>query len=106
MIKFVVLFHHPTDIEFFENAYNDFLALTERMPDILRRQVAHALGSPGGQAPYYRVLELYFESEGVMRDALTSPAGQEAGLELARFGEGKIQMMYAEVYEEAGGQTN
>lgn len=105
MIKFIVFFNHPQDIDKFENAYNDFLALVERMPDIQRRQIVHAIGSPTGQAPYYRIMEIYFETEQQMRDSLTSAPGQEAGLELARLGEGAFQMMFAEVYEEAGGKT-
>lgn len=105
MIKFIVMFNHPEDMDKFENAYNDFLALVERMPDIQRRQVVHVTGSPMGEAPYYRIMEIYFDSEEQMRESLTSKPGQEAGLELARLGEGAFQMMYAEVYEEAGGKT-
>ena len=105
MIKFVVQFRQPTDMNNFENAYNDFLALVENMPNIVRRQVVHITGSPLGQSPYYRALELYFDTVDTMRAALMTPAGQEAGNELARFAENSFEVFFAEVFEEAGGST-
>src|SRR6185295_15375452 len=62
MVKFMVTFRKPQNSPVFENAYNDFLALVERMPYITRRQVVTVLGSPVGEAPYYRILETYYES--------------------------------------------
>ena len=105
MLKFAVMFRQPNDIEAFENVYNDFLALIERMPNIVRRQVVHVLGSPSGAPPYYRVLEIYFESQGHMQYALMSATGQEAGNELSRFEPGSFDVMFSEVFEESGGQT-
>lgn len=106
MWKFMVLFRSPTgDAEQFENTYNDFLALVERMPAIERRQVVHIAGSPVGVPAYTRALELYFQSREQMESSLLSSAGQEAGKELNRFPPGSFDVMFAEVYEEAGGST-
>jgi uncharacterized protein (TIGR02118 family) len=106
MIKFVIAFRQPQRLELFENAYNDLLALVERMPGIERRQVVNVLASPSGEAPYYRLLELYFSDQAGMSAALRSTAGQEAGAELGRrFEGGTYQSFYAEVYEENGGST-
>lgn len=105
MIKFMILFGQPEDAESFENVYQDFLALAERMPNILRRQVAHVTGSPQGTPEIYRVLELYFESTETQTEALMSPAGQEAGAELARLPSASVQLLFTDVYEEAGGST-
>jgi uncharacterized protein (TIGR02118 family) len=105
MIKFVVMFRQPEDMTVFENAYNDFLALVERMPSIKRRQVVHVLGSPMGNAPYHRLLEIYFDTEDLLKASLMSPQGQEAGNELARFKQGSFDVQFAEVYEEEGGNT-
>lgn len=104
MIKFVVMFRQMDD-EDFDNAYHDFLALVERMPDIQRRQAVHVIGSPQGAPPYQRGLEIYFETEEILRAALMSKAGQEAGNELGRFAEGSFDVYFSEVYEEGGGQT-
>jgi len=105
MIKFMILFHQPTDPDTFENVFQDFLALIERMPNILRRQVVHVTGSPQGLPQYYRILELYFESPASQQEALMSPIGQEAGKELSRLPEGSTELLFADVYEEDGGST-
>jgi len=106
MVKFMIGFQKPRSLSMFENAYNDLLALVERMPDIQRRQVVNVLGSPAGDPPFYRILEIYFESKEALEASLRSPAGQEAGAELGRrFVVGTYQAFFAEVYEEEGGQT-
>lgn len=105
MIKFVVAFRKPQNLDDFENTYNDFLALVERMPNVQRRQVVHITGSPQGEPVYHRILETYYETDALLRQALMSKEGQEAGNELARFEEGSFDVYFAEVYEEAGGST-
>jgi uncharacterized protein (TIGR02118 family) len=106
MVKFIITFSTPNNVDVFEKAYNDLLALVERMPNIARRQVVNVLGSPIGEAAFYRILEIYFDSVEQMEASLRSPAGQETGAELGRrFTSGKYSAFYAEVYEETGGST-
>jgi uncharacterized protein (TIGR02118 family) len=105
MVKLMILFRHPANLETFENRYNDFLALIERVPEITRRQVISVTGSPQGESPYYRVLEVYFADEAQMRASLNTPAGQEAGSELFKFPKSTFETLFADVYEEAGGRT-
>lgn len=101
----MILFQQPTDPDTFENNFQDFLALIERMPNILRRQVVHITGSPQGTPQYYRILEIYFESVNQQQEALMSKIGQETGKELSRFPAGSVELLFAEVYEEDGGST-
>lgn len=103
MLKFMMMFQIPDDEATFENSYNDFLALVERMPFIKRRQVVLALGSPMGEPPYYRILEIYFDGQRELETSLMSFSGQEAGKELGRFG-GKVHVMIAEVFEDGAPQ--
>lgn len=105
MVKFVVQFNRPANPDAFENTYNDFLALVERMPSVQRRQVNSVLGSPLGETPLYRVLEVYFDDYPQMNASLRSPAGQEAGGELRRLPAGSFSMYFTDVFEEAGGFT-
>ncbi len=105
MIKFMIVFNQAEEAENFETVYQDFLALAERMPNILRRQVVHVTGSPQGSPEIYRILELYFESTKMQTEALLSPAGQEAGSELSRLPKDSYQLLFADVYEEEGGTT-
>jgi len=104
-VKFVIQFNRPEDHEAFENVYNDFLALVERMPNITRRQVNAILGSPFGESRLYRLLEVYFEDYEQLNAALRTHARQEAGGELRRLPAGSFEMVFADVYEEAGGKT-
>ncbi len=101
----MVMFHRPGNLVDFEDAYNAFLALVEQMPNIRRRQVVDILGSPSGVARYYRILEVYFDDQQTMRNALKSQEGQLAGAALGRFRPGSVEMLFADVYEEEGGQT-
>jgi uncharacterized protein (TIGR02118 family) len=105
MFKFMMFFHHPANQDHFEDSYNDLLALVERMPNVQRRQVISVVGSPIGNPPYYRILEVYFDDRQQMEAALMSPAGQEAGGQIMTFPDGTFEMIFAEVYEEAGGST-
>jgi uncharacterized protein (TIGR02118 family) len=106
VFKFMIVFKHPNDSDRFENTCNDLLALIERIPDVRRRQVIHVVGSPQGASPYYRILEVYFDSSDALQTALLSTQGQEAGGELQKFPANSFEMVFAEVYEESGGSTS
>lgn len=105
MVKFMILFKIPADIEAFETVYNDFLALVERIQNVRRRQVITITGSPLGTTDLYRILEVYFDDEAAMTAALRTQAGQEAGGELRRFPPKTFELLFANIYEEAGGST-
>lgn len=107
MYKFMMIFNKPatSTMDAFENRYNDLLALVERMPNIVRRQVINVYGSPLGDPRIYRILEVYFDSREQMEDSLKSKSGQEAGTELFKFPAKSFEMVFAEVYEEVGGYT-
>jgi uncharacterized protein (TIGR02118 family) len=105
MFKFMIIFNKPANSEKFENSYNDLLALVERMPDITRRQVINVVGSPLGDSRIYRILEVYFDDQAKMEESLRSTSGQEAGGELSRFPAKSFELVFAEVYEEAGAKT-
>ena len=103
MLKFVIIFHRPADIDDFEQQYNNLLKRIEQMPSIVRRQVANVVGSPTGQSPYNRILEVYYNNRREMELSLQTPMGQDAGRQLATLPEGSYEMVFAEVYEEDGG---
>ena len=105
MMKLIILFRQPTDLTRFEDTYNNLLALIERMPDVTRRQVNSVVGSPTGSSPFYRQLEVYFADQARMNESMRSPRGQEAGRELTSLPAGSFDVMFADVYEEAGGAT-
>lgn len=105
MVKFMVIFHTPHDLVTFGDQYADFLALIERMPNVKRRQVSDVIGSPQGSTTLHRILEVYFDDFSTLQAAMMSAAGQEAGREINKFPPGSFNLIFADVYEEAGGST-
>jgi hypothetical protein len=105
MVKFMIQFQRPANAGVFEDAYNAFLAAVERMPLVTRRQVVHVSGTPRGETSLHRILEVYFEDQFRLENALKSPEGQAAGGMLNRFPPGSVEMYFAEVFEEQGGHT-
>ena len=75
------------------------------MPGIQRQQVVNVLGSPLGDTVFYRILEVYFDSEEAMEEALRSTAGQAAGAGLRRFSSNSYELIFTEYFEEEGGET-
>lgn len=105
MVKLVILYRRPESVLDFEEFYTANLALLEQMPGVIRRQVGMVFGAPGGESPYYRVLELYFASQEALDASLRSAQGQAAGRHLMTHAAQLAELYFAEVYEEEGGST-
>ena len=106
-MQLILLFRPPipgTEAAF-ERVYNAILAELERMPGILRRQVASVTGAPQPPAAFYRLLSLDFADEDSLQEALLSPAGQEAGHIIRRLPRETYEVLFAENFEEGGGAT-
>ena len=100
MIKLIILFRQPADVAAFEPRYNQNLALMEKMPGIRRRQGCLVFGSPAGQSPYYRLLELYFDDRTALDGALLSPEGRAAGSDLIQFAGRDVELIFCDVFED------
>ncbi len=105
MVKLSILFRRPASVPEFEAFYNANLALMERIPGVLRRQVNVVLGAPGGESPYYRALELYFANYEALDRAMRSTEGEAAGRHLMAHAAELVELFFSEVYEEEGGST-
>ncbi|MHB8627462.1 MAG: EthD family reductase [Aggregatilineales bacterium] len=100
MVKLALLFRPPPDETAFEEGYNNALALLEQMPNIRRRQACIVVGSPAGTAPYYRILEFYFDNRAAMDEAMLSESGKAAGRALVGFAGHSVELIFADVFEE------
>ncbi len=105
MIKLTILYRKPESVADFEEFYSASLALMERLPRVIRRQAGLVVGAPGGESPYYRVLELYFEDLASLESAMRGPEGEAAGRHLIEHAAALVEMYFADVYEEPGGAT-
>lgn len=62
LVKLLVIYPTPKDIETFERAYLDEhvpMAVT-KLAGATKIVASKVLGSPAGAAPYYRIAEVYF----------------------------------------------
>lgn len=98
MVKLVVLYKKPSDVAAFEKHYREIhLPLARKMPGIRRMDVSHVTGSPGGEAKYYMMAEIYFDTKESMMAALASPEGKAAGKDIMKVAGDIMHMMFAEV---------
>src|SRR5688572_10557492 len=99
MLKFMVMFRAPQQAAF-DEAINTFITQIALIPDIQRQQVVFPIGSPINTMPYVRIVEIYFATQTQMMEALRTPEGQTAGQLLNSFAPNRVDIVFAEVYEE------
>lgn len=102
MVKLIALYKKPSDVEAFENHYkNTHTPLVKKMPGLQKVEVSRITSAIGGEAKFYLLAEMYFESEDALNAAMASPEGKAAGKDLMDFAGGLVQMMIAEVEQDA-----
>ncbi len=98
MVKLIALYKKPADVSAFETHYNEIhTPLAKKMPGLKKMEVCHFTGSPGGEAKFYMMAELYFDTKEAMTSALGSPEGKAAAKDVMSFAGDLIHMMFADV---------
>ena len=98
MVKLTVLFGQPEDPEAFEEYYaNEHLPLAAKIPNVKRFESGRMRAVDGGESPYHRIAELWFESAERMGEAMSSPEGQAANGDLPNFATGGAMFLISEV---------
>lgn len=99
MIKGTVLYGHPKDAVAFKKYYSEtHLPLVSKTSGIVKAEYTKFLPNPDGSAPvYYRMAELYFESQADMQQALNSPEGQAMAADKANFATGGATIIFGTV---------
>lgn len=101
MVKLIILFRKPTDVDAFEEHFSRrHVPLISAMPNVARTAVSRALGAPRGEAPYYLIHEVYFKDLPALNFALNSAEGRAAGADLMSFARDLVTVMFAEVWGE------
>ncbi|MDR0358453.1 MAG: EthD family reductase [bacterium] len=98
MVKLIIAYRAPIDIVQFEQRYQvDQLALAEAMPNLQRITLSLVSPMSRGDAPYHRLVELYFDDRVSLERAVQSKAG-EAVMEQAHvIATGGLDLMLAEL---------
>jgi uncharacterized protein (TIGR02118 family) len=101
VVKITVLYGHPMDPEAFEAHYaSEHAALVGKMPNLARFEAARVVAVPdGGEPPFYRTAELWFESAGRMQESLASPEGQAVVADIPNFATGGATTLVCAVDE-------
>ena len=98
MVKLTALFGHPEDPEAFEEYYaNQHLPLAAKIPNVQRFESGRMRAVDGGVSPYHRIAELWFESAERMGEAMSSPEGEAASVDLPNFATGGAMFLVSEV---------
>jgi uncharacterized protein (TIGR02118 family) len=100
MVKAVVLYGPPEDVDAFERYYADtHTALATAIPGLRRFEAAaQGIATPdGSEVPYQRIAELTFEDMDALQAGLGSDEGQAAVNDIPNFATGGATVFFAEI---------
>jgi uncharacterized protein (TIGR02118 family) len=99
MIKLTVLYGHPTDAQAFEEHYeNTHLPLAATLTGVARLELTRFVAGPdGGKPGFYRMAEVYFQSQAQMEQTLGSAAGKATVADILGFATGGATMIVGTV---------
>jgi uncharacterized protein (TIGR02118 family) len=99
MVKLVVAYRHPTDVEEFERRYkHEHVAMARGIPHMSRIEFGRVAGMmDGSKAPYHRIAELYFENEEAMGKGASTAEGQAAVGHAAEIASGGLDAMVVQI---------
>ena len=98
MVKLTALFGHPKDPEAFEEYYaNRHLPLAAKIPNVQHFESGRVGAVEDGKPPYHRIAELWFGSAERMGEALSSPEGEAATVDLSNFATGGVMFFVSKV---------
>ncbi|NLX11009.1 MAG: EthD family reductase [Chloroflexi bacterium] len=96
MTRLMIVFRQPLNPATFERRYAGNLALLKQMPGVRMMRAGHVLGGPSGESPFFRTVEVYFDSFEALDAALISPEGVAAGKDLMDFAADRIDLLFLE----------
>lgn len=99
MVKLSVLYGQPSDPEAFERYYADtHVPIAAKIPDVQRFEASRVVATAdGGEPPYHRLAELWFESQATLEAALSSPEGRDAVDDIPNFASGGAVVLISDV---------
>jgi uncharacterized protein (TIGR02118 family) len=78
MIRFLVLYKQPTDVEAFDRHYRDIhVPLAKSLPGLRSYTVSRNTALVRGDQPYHLIAELDWDDQAAMQQAFGSPLGRE-----------------------------
>ena len=98
MVKLVVAYRHPTDVEEFERRYKqEHIDMARRIPHMSKIEFGKVVGlMDGSKAPYHRIAELYFPNQTELGKAASTAEAQAAIGHAADIASGGLDAMVVE----------
>lgn len=98
MAKLIAMYKHPENKEAFDDHYfNVHGPLTAKIPGLREMKVTKMTGSPmGGDAKYYLMCEMTYDSLEDLQQGLRSPEGKASGKDLMGFAGNLVTLMIGE----------
>ena len=99
MIKVTVLYGHPKSPDDFEKYYEStHLPLAAKIKGVVRLELTKFIAGPdGGKPAFYRMAELYFNTQTEMEQSLGSPEGQAVIDDIQNFATGGVTVLIGSV---------
>ncbi|MBO8157011.1 MAG: EthD family reductase [Bacillaceae bacterium] len=98
MVKVIALYKHPEDKEKFDEHYfNTHAPITAKIPGLRKMEVTRIVGSAmGGEADYYLMCEMYYDSHEAMKQAMKTDEARASGKDLMSFAGDLVTLMVGE----------
>jgi uncharacterized protein (TIGR02118 family) len=99
VIKVSVLYGHPQDASAFEEHYaQKHLPLAAKMPNVKRFEASRVVGTPDGSpAPYYRIAEVWYDSDEELQASMGSDEGQATVADIGNFATGGATVVISQI---------
>lgn len=99
MHKVTVLYGRPEDPAAFEEYYaNTHLPIAAKIPNVQRFEAGKVLATPdGGETPYHRIAEIWFDDMDQLQKSMGSEEGQAATGDIPNFATGGVTVFISEV---------
>ncbi len=97
MYKLIAFFTKPENVEEFDTHYNEVHApLMKQVPGLKKLVVSRNVRAFNGDAPYYLIAEMHFDSKEDFKTAMASEENKAAGKDVMSFAGNLVTMLHGE----------
>ncbi len=99
MVKLIVIYGVPENIEAFENYYVDtHLPLASKIPGVSKVELTRFIGTTtGDKLRQHRMAEVYFDTFAALQEGMRSPEGLATEADIPNFATGGVDILIGEV---------
>ncbi|MCI0716228.1 MAG: EthD family reductase [Chlorobi bacterium] len=92
MVKLIAIYKTPEDAEAFDKHYiENHMPLVDKIPGLIKSEVAKLKPMPGSENKYYMMTEMYYEDMDSFNSAMASPEGKATAKDLVNFAKNNVE---------------